>query len=275
MDVEASQEDSVEVELVQPAHKSTGMSLVCGQAGMEGPVGKSVTSAVQYQLNKWKKQGWTYPAEEYKSIKNDRDRRTFVQKLSLDPEGGWLSLKERQKMSMTQDKTGLSGMISLWEVAKLEGLIYDPANADSMKLLQALVKDLENEPHPKPALAEAGHYVYKYEKTLMDKTSKRKTNSLTSSVEHNNLSLEEFQDAKATMGDVVTTSGFGSATHNSKGKKPKAIKDSDPEAKAKQALKKELEVRNDPDMTMTITSCLWLSVSFCFVSVISVIFKIT
>ena len=140
-----------------------------------GPLGKDVTSAVRYQLNKWKKDGWNYPEQEYNAAKSDKERRSFVQKLSLDPKGAWLSMKETETMGESQVNTGLKGFIALWEIAKLEGLTYDPGNEHCMGLLLGMTKDCEQKPHPKQALAEAGHFVYKYEKKLMDRTSKMRS----------------------------------------------------------------------------------------------------
>ena len=69
----------------------------------------------------------------------------------------------------------LSGEMALWEVATADGLEYNEAN---IPILMGLVEDCPSQPHPKPALAAAGHLVYDYEKHLAkrhDHASKQST----------------------------------------------------------------------------------------------------
>ena len=153
-------------------------------------------------------------------------------------------------MGEVQVNTGLTGFISLWELAKLEGLTHDHGNEHCMGLLLALTKDLEQKPHPKQALAEAGHFVYKYEKKMMNKTSKLRSKTLTATVEHNNLQLADFQAVQKSMDDISAQSGFASFPSSStkKGKTRKAITDVDPALKDKQAKQNELEACHDPEI---------------------------
>ena len=94
---------------------------------------------------------------------DDNERRSFALKLKLDPTAAFCKVyfgpKEKTKTEKVTESSGVKsenkkglkkGWWALWEVAKEEGLPWDPNNEILMKLLYSLVEGCTERPGPLP-----------------------------------------------------------------------------------------------------------------------------
>jgi hypothetical protein len=215
--------------------KSQGMEGLAGLKRNE-PMGRNAAQAVMDRLKSLKKQDAGHQGLEiYKQLKTNNEKRMFGLRLHVDREGSFCKAIETSGFQASREKTILAGKIAIWEVAKLEGLVFNAKDDVTMQLLLDLVEGCDAEPHPKQSLAAQGWQVYDYEKKLMEKrTGKRyhgAESTITKDLEEGETLDENLSDAHASFDSAISKFKMGAssasgATHSAEASN-RVIKDKD------------------------------------------------
>jgi hypothetical protein len=216
------------------------------------PMGRNAAQAVMDRLKSLKKQDGSHQGLEiYKQLKTNNEKRMFGLRLHVDREGSFCKAIETSGFQATREKTIIAGKVAIWEVAKLEGLVFNARDDVIMQILLDLVEGCDAEPHPKPSLAAQGWQVYDYEKKLMEKrTGKRyhgAQSTITKDLDDAETLDENLADAHASFDSAISkfeagASSASGAVHSAEASN-KVIKDKDAtmlqrEAKARALIEK-------------------------------------
>ena len=171
--------------------------------------------------------GNTAPLQTYQSKSGNIAKLNFLKSLSLDPEGAFCQVTEKETGSTEVERKTIDGWVHLWELAAFENI---PFTADNMPLIEAVAAGYDKEPSYNKTLRDQGHHVYHYVKT--DPTAKKDTHTkgfeaeAVKNVEAADLTLAKkaLQQQATSSGLEIgdTSSGQGSMSQGTKGKKEKS-----------------------------------------------------
>ena len=131
--------------------------------------------AVTDRLKQLAREGNAGAWVEYKQCRGHAAKRDFAVKPALDPQARWAKAVDNRTVATCKRSRSVSGELALWEIAKIEGL---PFTDDNKVILQGLVEGCPSRPHPKPALAAAGHLIYDYSKKMAGEAVKDDSHAL-------------------------------------------------------------------------------------------------
>ena len=127
-------------------------------------MGRNAAQNVMDCLKRLDKQGRPYPLQAYKNCKSWADKRKFAQQLMLDKSASFLSVEEDKEMTRRQETQKAAGWCYLWDVARLNGISFDPSNEKQMQMLKTFVAGCETKPSPDALVADQGWLLYYYSK---------------------------------------------------------------------------------------------------------------
>jgi hypothetical protein len=211
------------------------VALMAIEAGK--PMGKNAAQAIQDTLKKLKREDPDHPGLEIdRGLKSAAQKRIFGVKLNLDRTGAFCTAMQKDGLRMDKTSGDKSGWLALWEIAKIEGIPWT-GDDENVRLMAALVEDLEEKDHPKPSLAKLHWKVYYYTKKLMETTKKtRFSEGSTETVRK----LDSIEDRDQMMDDAR---GAMDELYN---EEPRGSKDP---AKSKRGGKKSSEEKEAEEMT--------------------------
>ena len=70
--------------------------------------------------------GRPFVSHHYRQLPWGEARRAFARKLELDPTASWLEVQEREWASDHAEKSVEVGLLWIWDVARLNGLVWRP-----------------------------------------------------------------------------------------------------------------------------------------------------
>ena len=132
-------------------------------ADVGAATGRNAAQNVMDCLKGLDQQGRPYLLQAYKNCKSWADKRKFAQQLMLD-KSAFLNVEEDKEMTKRQEIQKAAGWCYLWDVARLNGISFDPSNEKQMQMLKTFVAGCETKPSPDPLVADQGWLLYYYSK---------------------------------------------------------------------------------------------------------------
>ena len=127
------------------------------------------------QLQALSQNGRPYPLKKYKSL-SWPERRTFADKLKLDPEVSWLSLEENEyltsEVTISTTGGGQEGLY-VWDIAALNGLVYNPRDKVTSSILKGILEGVPSEESENAQHRKNGFRKFFYTKTLLKEDNVR------------------------------------------------------------------------------------------------------
>lgn len=128
--------------------------------------GQRAAQATMDALKRLEKAGRPYPMQAYRALKGHQAKRSFAQRLELDPEASWLSIEEANFASSVENTSTKGGWSYLWDVARLNGVEWNPADEKIVDFCKMLVADCPSKESPKPQIKAQGWLLYDYWKDM-------------------------------------------------------------------------------------------------------------
>ena len=165
-------------------------------------MGKNEHPQMKRKLEKMAESGREFPLKDYNDQRSWPDKRNWWTKFTLDEECSWLKIKEDGYMRQQEVHVRHSGPMYLWDVAKLNGMAYDPKNKDMIKFLLSLVADCQTSPADSDELRKQGHLMYDYAKKDAKREEFRHGRNMAFEKEAS-VTSEEFATARGALKDAV------------------------------------------------------------------------
>ena len=100
------------------------------------------------------------------------------QEIEFDPDMSWLSAKEQEYLMSAEKNTDVEGWCFLWDVARLNGVSWDPSNKGVVSFLETLVQSCPTQVPDGPGLAAAGFVQYWYSKQMEARHERTKAKTI-------------------------------------------------------------------------------------------------
>ena len=159
------------------------------------PMGRNAAQGVMDHLKKLEKKGRPGPLQAYKACKTWEDKRKFALQLMVDKECAFLSVEEKKETTKVDEVNKSSGWCYLWDVARINGMSFDPGNEKQMRMLKSLVSSCETKGSEDDELAIDGWKLYKYSKEFESKEKFKKARKIGLRAEAN---MEDVGECKNT-----------------------------------------------------------------------------
>eukprot|EP00974_Lingulodinium_polyedra_P029209 2814776-Lingulodinium_polyedra.AAC.1 len=166
----------------KPDMKASQAPAVMGHAGGQ---------ATMDQLKRLSKGGRPYPLAHYKSLRTHQAKRSFAEKLSIDPEAAFLSTEEKHYCDSHQQCKTAKGLCYLWDVARLNGVKWDPTNEDIVKFCKMLVQGCPQQESNVDSIKAEGWLLYEYSKEMEVEAIEKKGKAVSVSAQAQ-LNSEEY-----------------------------------------------------------------------------------
>ena len=137
--------------------------------------------------------GRPYPLKAYKSCHSWAEKREVQSKLELDPDLCWLVAEEKEYISTTESQDKLSGPMYLWDVARVNGVAWDPSNKAVVDFVKSLVAGCEEVQPEDENMLDQGHKQYIYQKTMENRDTQGRGRMLAASKQAKIENKEEYK----------------------------------------------------------------------------------
>ena len=145
----------IEVDLLTQEPRPVGLQRLALQAQSDG------------------QEGVALPFEGLQELSFVAEKREFQSKLELVPDLCWLVAEEKEYISTTESQDKLSGPMCLWDVARVNGVAWDPSNKAVVDFVKSLVAGCEEVQPEDENMLDQGHKQYIYQKTMEKKRHPR------------------------------------------------------------------------------------------------------
>ena len=108
-------------------------------ASSSAAMGKLGAQKLMDDLKRQAKAGRDFPLQKYKSLKGHEAKRSFMSKWELDKEMCWLQAEESEWQQQHDEKVHKEDWCHLWDVARINGVGFNPSDNDQQTWLLGLV----------------------------------------------------------------------------------------------------------------------------------------
>eukprot|EP00974_Lingulodinium_polyedra_P025536 2470445-Lingulodinium_polyedra.AAC.1 len=154
------------VKSLQAKPAASDKAIADAPAAASTAMGQRNAQSVMDQLKRLEKGGRPYPLTAYKSMKGHQAKRQFAEKLFLDPAASFLSAEEINFQRSTEGTTTKAGWCYLWDVARLNGVEWNPNSEGIVGFCKMLVAECNTKESPQQSIRDQGWLLYEYSKEM-------------------------------------------------------------------------------------------------------------
>ena len=136
-----------------------------------GMIGKRGSQDLLRKLRAMENEGKPEPLADYMQQRTVIAKRAWCQKFTLDENCAFLQVREDNQASHNVKQGFTEGWCFLWDVAKLNGMVYNRKDSDQAHLLECLVDGCDSQAPDSAKLKAEGHLQYYYIKAGQRKTT--------------------------------------------------------------------------------------------------------
>ena len=162
-------------------------------------MGHRGAQSVMDSLKRLQKAGRPYPLQHYKELKGWGEKRKFAEALMVDRDASFLQVSEQKFLEQEKAQERAHGWCYLWDVARLNGMSYDPSNQSQQEFLKSLVANCDEKLADADALREQGHKMHKYSKEFETKEALKSGKQVGIGVENSIQDVVEFKKAEESL----------------------------------------------------------------------------
>lgn len=162
-------------------------------------MGRNQAQQVMDICKRLQKQGKPEALAQYKACRTWSEKREFASRLLVDRSASFLTCTQKTTLDRAEQVTRSSGWVYLWDVARLNGMNYDPESEAQDKLLGKILAGCQTREPVDPQFQNCGFLQYKYSKEYEQQEKISKTDSLELAASAECAEASDFGDIEKRM----------------------------------------------------------------------------